>query len=58
VQRIFDDDGVDDLIGTGTEEADDERSKLGVFATGTSAAEAARAEGGLLTRPAVHAAHL
>lgn len=57
VQRILHDDGVDDLINTRPVQAHDVRSELGVLATGPASAEAARTESGLLTRPAVHAAH-
>jgi hypothetical protein len=58
VEGVLDDDGVDDLVGAGAIEADDVRPELGVFATGAPPAEAAGAESGLLTGPAIHAAHL
>ena len=58
VQCVFDDDGVDDLVGSCAVEADNVRSELGVLATGPASAEATRAEGGLLTGPAVQARHL
>ena len=58
VQRVFHDDGVDDLICARAKEADDVRAKLGVFAAGPAPAEPAGAQSGLFTGPAVHAAHL
>ena len=58
VERVFDDHGVDDLVRSSTVEADDVRPELGVLTTGAPPAEAAGAESGLLTRPAVHVVHL